>query len=128
MTALLFLAAMVIDLNLELAEEKVSQLKKFLAYFGGAISVLLEVAIVISIITYDWADMVILILVLVINACIGYHEEAKAESALDALKSTLSAKCKSIRNGELMEIKSQDLVPGDIIALRLGDIIPADCK
>ncbi|KAJ3321218.1 hypothetical protein HDU76_000131, partial [Blyttiomyces sp. JEL0837] len=58
----------------------------------------------------------------------GFSEEAKAESALDALKNTLALKCKSWRNGELAEVNSSELVPGDIIALRLGDIVPADCR
>ena len=66
--------------------------------------------------------------VLITNACIGYFEEAKAESALDALKNTLALKCKAYRNGRLVEVDAPLLVPGDIIALRLGDIIPADCR
>jgi H+-transporting ATPase len=63
-----------------------------------------------------------------VNAIIGYHEEAKAENALEALKNTLALKCRVWRNGALTEIESSLLVPGDIIALRLGDIIPADCR
>jgi H+-transporting ATPase len=55
-------------------------------------------------------------------------EEAKAENALDALKNTLALKCRVFRNSQLVEVDSRDLVPGDIVALRLGDIIPADCR
>lgn len=69
-----------------------------------------------------------MIFVLVANAFIGFHEEAKAESALDALKNTLALKTKAWRNGKLVEVEAALLVPGDIIAIRLGDIVPADCR
>lgn len=72
--------------------------------------------------------MGILIAVLVINAMIGFFEEAKAENALDALKNTLALKSKCWRNGQLVEVESKFLVPGDVIAIRLGDIVPADCR
>ncbi|KAJ3046291.1 hypothetical protein HDV00_000104 [Rhizophlyctis rosea] len=112
----------------EIEEKKTNPFLKFLSYFGGAISVLLEIACVVSAIVGDWIDFGILVAVLIINACIGFFEEAKAESALDALKNTLALKCKTYRNGKLVEVDAQLLVPGDIIALRLGDIIPADCR
>eukprot|EP00842_Homolaphlyctis_polyrhiza_P004157 jgi/Hompol1/4742/HPOL_000499-RA len=112
----------------ELAEKRTSPLLKFLSYFGGAISILLEIATLISAITQDWPDFIILVFVLVTNACIGYFEEAKAENALDALKNTLALKCRAWRNGVLVEVESALLVPGDVIALRLGDIVPADCR
>src|SRR6185503_370226 len=59
---------------------------------------------------------------------IGFIEEARAESALDALKNTLALKSRVWRNGQLVELDSAILVPGDIIVLRLGDIIPADAR
>jgi len=61
-----------------------------------------------------------------VNACIGFIEEAKAESALDALRQTLALKTRCWRNGHLVELDTSALVPGDVIVLRLGDIIPAD--
>ena len=65
---------------------------------------------------------------LIILACIGFFEELKAENALDALKNTLAIESKCWRNGSLIQIHAAELVPGDIIALRLGDIVPADCR
>ncbi|KAJ1330359.1 plasma-membrane proton-efflux P-type ATPase [Batrachochytrium salamandrivorans] len=112
----------------ELVEKRRNRFLKFLSYFGGAISILLEIATIISAITNDWPDFIILSCVLVINACIGYFEEAKAEDALDALKNTLALKCRAYRNSVLVEVDSCLLVPGDVIALRLGDIVPADCR
>lgn len=60
------------------------------------------------------------------NAIIGYVEEARAESAVDALRQTLALKSRCWREGHLQELESSMLVPGDVIVLRLGDIVPAD--
>ncbi|KAL2914523.1 hypothetical protein HK105_205872 [Polyrhizophydium stewartii] len=109
-------------------EKKANALLKFLSYFGGPISFLLEFAAVVSAVLGDWVDFGILAVVLVINALIGFVEEAKAESALDALKNTLALKCRAWRNGRLVDVPAETLVPGDVIALRLGDIVPADAR
>ncbi|KAK3842513.1 MAG: H(+)-ATPase [Linnemannia gamsii] len=110
----------------ELIEKKRHPLLKFLGYFTGAIAYLIEIAVICSAIVGDWADFGIILALLFINATIGFVEEAKAESALDALKQTLALKTRCWRNGHLVELDTSELVPGDIIVLRLGDIIPAD--
>jgi H+-transporting ATPase len=97
-------------------------------YFVGSIAFLLEIAAIVAAVVSDWVDFGILIFVLFLNAVVGFIEEAKAENALDALKNTLALRCRVFRNKILVEIDSKDLVPGDIVALRLGDIIPADCR
>ncbi|KAF9119576.1 hypothetical protein BGW39_000212, partial [Mortierella sp. 14UC] len=74
----------------------------------------------------DWLDFGIILALLLVNASIGFIEEAKAESALDALRQTLALKTRCWRNGHLVELDTSALVPGDVIVLRLGDIIPAD--
>ncbi|KAJ3070546.1 hypothetical protein HDU98_006474 [Podochytrium sp. JEL0797] len=112
----------------EIPETKANPLFKFLGYFLGPISYLLEIATILSGVFGDYIDFGILLAVLIINACIGFFEEARAESALDALKNTLAQKSRCWRNGKLVEVDSNTLVPGDIVALRLGDIIPADCR
>ncbi|KAJ3165318.1 hypothetical protein HK101_000238 [Irineochytrium annulatum] len=112
----------------EIPEKRTNPFLKFLSYFWGPISILLEIAAVIAGYCQDWPDVAILGFVLVANAIIGFSEEAKAESALDALKNTLALKCRSWRNSELVDVDASELVPGDIIALRLGDIVPADCR
>jgi H+-transporting ATPase len=112
----------------EIPETKTNPFLKFLSYFTGAISYLLEAACILSGIFGHWIDFGILLFVLITNACIGYFEEARAESALDALKNTLALKSRTWRNGKLVEVESNLLVPGDVIALRLGDIIPADAR
>ncbi|KAF9113134.1 hypothetical protein BGX27_002127 [Mortierella sp. AM989] len=110
----------------ELKEVKRNPLLKFLSYFTGPIAYLIEVACIISAIVKDWLDFGIILALLLVNACIGFIEEAKAESALDALRQTLALKTRCWRNGHLVELDTSALVPGDVIVLRLGDIVPAD--
>jgi H+-transporting ATPase len=112
----------------EIAEVKTNPLLKFLSYFWGAIAVLIEIAAVLSGVLEHWLDFGIIVALLIVNAVIGFVEEARAESALDALKNTLALKARVWRDGELIEIDTAELVPGDIIVLRLGDIVPADAR
>ncbi|KAI8097948.1 plasma-membrane proton-efflux P-type ATPase [Gilbertella persicaria] len=112
----------------ELPERKRNPIIKFLLYFTGPIAYLIEIACIIAAVVGDWLDFGIILALLFINALIGFIEEAKAESALDALRQTLALKTRCWRNGELVEINVKELVPGDIIVLRIGDIIPADAK
>ncbi|CAO3639925.1 unnamed protein product [Mucor fragilis] len=112
----------------ELPERRQNPIIKFLLYFTGPIAYLIEIACIIAAVVGDWLDFGIILALLFINALIGFIEEAKAESALDALRQTLALKTRSWRNGELVEINVKELVPGDIIVLRIGDIVPADAK
>jgi H+-transporting ATPase len=112
----------------QLAEKRTNPFLKFFSYFTGAIAYLIEVAALIAGIVEDWIDFGIILALLLINACIGFFEEAKAESALDALRQTLALKTRCWREGELKEIDVAELVPGDVIVLRIGDIVPADAR
>ncbi|KAI8872980.1 H(+)-ATPase [Ramicandelaber brevisporus] len=112
----------------ELPEKKTNPFLKFLSYFTGSIAFLIEVACILSAVVQDWLNFGIILGLLFVNAIIGFVEEARAESALDALKQTLALKSRAWRDGKLVEIDSAELVPGDIIVIRLGDIIPADSR
>ncbi|KAJ9062758.1 hypothetical protein DSO57_1007417 [Entomophthora muscae] len=112
----------------ELVEQKSNPLLKFLGYFTDPIAVLIIVAMIFSAVAQDWINFGIIFFLLLLNALIGFSMEAQAESALDALKNTLALKTKCWRDGELKEVDSVELVPGDVIVLRLGDIVPADCR
>lgn len=112
----------------DLPVQRRNRFKMFIGYFQGPISYLIELAIIVAAIVGDWLDLGIISGLLILNAVIGYAEEAKAESALDALRETLAQKAKCWRNGELQDIDVKQLVPGDIIVLRIGDIIPADAR
>ncbi|KAK3842735.1 MAG: plasma-membrane proton-efflux P-type ATPase [Linnemannia gamsii] len=112
----------------ELTEVKRNPVLKFLGYFVGPIAFLIELSCIISAIVKDWFNFATILGLLFLNAIIGYVEEARAESAVDALRQTLALKTRCWRDGRLQELETTQLVPGDIVILRLGDIIPADGK
>ena len=87
---------------------------------------MIEVAAILSVAVKHWPDFYIIMFLLVANAVIDYWNEHKASSALDALKSQLAMKARALRDGQWNEIEARDLVPEDVIRIRLGDVIPAD--
>ena len=95
---------------------------------------MLIVAAVISAVTgmiqgeAEWADVVIIMAVVIINSVLGVAQEAKSEQALAALQEMSAAQSKVIRDGKLGYLPSADLVPGDIVILEAGDSVPADCR
>jgi H+-transporting ATPase len=111
-----------------LEEKKTHPLLQFLSYFWGPIPWMIEIAAVLSALVEHWGDLIIIVFLLVFNAIIGFWEEHEAANALDALKEQLALKARALRDGKWQEIPAQDLVPGDVIRVRLGDIIPADVK
>jgi H+-transporting ATPase len=111
-----------------LKEEKVNPILKFLGYFWGPIPWMIEVAAGLSLAVRHWADFFIIMFLLVFNAIIGFWEEHEASNALEDLKSQLALTAKVCRGGDWQEIKAENLVPGDVIRVHLGDIIPADIK
>jgi H+-transporting ATPase len=111
-----------------LEEKKTHPLLQFLSYFWGPIPWMIEVAAVLSALVKHWADLIIIVSLLVFNAVIGFWEEHEAADALEALKEQLALKARVLRDGTWQEIEAQELVPGDVIRVRPGDIIPADIK
>src|SRR5881398_2444648 len=111
-----------------LAEEKKSALSAFLAYFWGPIPWMIEAAALLAFIVRNWGDFTIIASLLLFNALLGFWEEHEAANALDALKSSLALKARVLRDGKWQEIDARTLVPGDVIRLYLGDVVPADCK
>ena len=103
-----------------------SWLQKALGYFWGPIPWMIEAAAVLSLLVRHWTDFVIIIVLLVYNAGVGFWQERKAANALAALKKGLAPKAHVRRDGAWSTIDSADLVPGDIVRLRLGEIVPAD--
>lgn len=112
----------------ELAEKKTNQILKFLTYFWGPIPWMIEAAVVLSALAQHWPDFAIILLLLLANALIGFWEEHQAGNAIAALKAKLAMKAQVKRDGHWTTVESRELVPGDVIHVRLGDIVPADAR
>jgi len=112
----------------EIPEKKTNPLVKFFKYFTGPIPWMIEAALVLSAIIRHWEDVYIISALLLLNAVVGFWQENKADDAIQLLKQKLALKARVCRDGKWREIASRELVPGDIIRVRLGDIIPADAK
>ena len=112
----------------EIAEHKTNPLLKFLSYFWGPIPWMIEVAVILSGAVGHWPDFFIILLLLVANAVVGYTEERQAGNAIDALKAKLATNARALRDGTWVTPAARELVPGDVIRLRLGDIVPADAR
>jgi H+-transporting ATPase len=112
----------------ELAEEVVNPLLKFLSYLWGPIAWMIEIAAILSAVVRHWADFWIILTLLVVNAIVGFWEEYQAGNAIAALKKKLALRAKVKRGGAWSTIAARELVPGDVIRLRIGDIVPADAK
>src|SRR5438874_7835549 len=89
---------------------------------------MIEAAALMALIVGDWSDLTIISSLLLFNALLGFWEEHEASNALDALKNSLALKARVLRSGKWEQVDARTLVPGDIIRLYLGDVVPADCK
>ena len=107
-------------------EKHLSPLRQFLGYFWGPIPWMIEIAAVLSAVVAHWADFAIITTLLLVNAGVGFWQEHKAGNAIALLKRKLALRARVLRDGLWQEIAAQDLVPGDTILLKLGNIIPAD--
>ena len=112
----------------EIAEGKPNPFLKFLTYFWGPIPWMIEAAVVLSAVARHWPDFAIILLLLVANAVVGFWEEHQAGNAIEALKANLAIKARVKRDGKWINPAARELVPGDVIRLRLGDIVPADAR
>ncbi|KAH9455616.1 hypothetical protein Pst134EA_023076 [Puccinia striiformis f. sp. tritici] len=119
-----------------LEEKSVNPFLQFLSFMWNPLSWVMEGAAVVSIALSngenrppDWQDFVGIMALLLINSSIGYYEERSAGNAVKALMDSLAPKAKKTRrNGQWSEIDSADLVPGDIVAFKIGDVVPGDCR
>jgi H+-transporting ATPase len=112
----------------EIIEKKVSPVVKFLGFFWGPIPWMIEAAAILSVVIHHWEDFWVIIALLLLNAVVGFWQENKADNAIELLKQKLALKARVLRDGKWSEIPARELVPGDIVRVRLGDIIPADIK
>lgn len=112
----------------EIEERRISPVRKFLGYFWSPIPWMIEAAAIISAIISHWEDFWIIIGLLLLNAIVGFWQEHKADNAINLLKRRLAAKAQVLRDGKWTGLEARQLVPGDVVRIRLGDIVPADVK
>lgn len=118
----------------ELAKPKgKSLIRRFLEQLSDPMIIILLVAAVVSGITAayaneSFADVFIILFVVIVNAVLGVYQESKAEKAIEALQKMTAATSKVLRDGEIAHVKSADMVPGDVVLLEAGDAVPADCR
>jgi len=112
----------------EIIEHKINPVVKFLKSFWGPIPGIIEVAAILSAVIHHWPDFIIILALLILNAVVGFWQEFKADNAIELLKKRLALKARALRDKKWMDIPASELVPGDVIIIRLGDIVPADVK
>ncbi|GAA5957364.1 hypothetical protein JCM8115_006969 [Rhodotorula mucilaginosa] len=119
----------------KLESKETSAILQFLSFMWNPLSWVMEGAALVAIALSngegrapDWQDFIGIVLLLFINSTIGFYEERSAGNAVKALMESLAPKAKCKRDGSWIEIESSDLVPGDVVAFKIGDIVPADCR
>ena len=109
-------------------EKRVSPWRRFLAFFWGPIPWMIEIAAILSGAAQRWEDFTVIASLLLINAAVSFWEEFKADNAIEALKQRLAPVARVRRDGEWRDLPAKQLVPGDLVFLRLGAIVPADIE
>jgi H+-transporting ATPase len=112
----------------ELPEHRTSALRQLLGYLWGPIPWMIEIAALLSAVVRHWVDLAIILVLLAFNAGVGFWQERQAADAVDALKRNLAPRSRVRRGGVWHDVDAAELVPGDVVRLRLGDIVPADVK
>ncbi len=112
--------------------EKPTLIQRFIAQLKDPMLIILMVAAAVSALTgmlsgeNEWAEVIIILAVVLLNAILGVFQESKAEAAIEALQTMTAATCKVLRDGKMVVLHSTELVPGDVILLEAGDAVPAD--
>lgn len=109
-------------------EKQSSNLIKFFLFFWGPIPWMIETAAILSAILLRWEEFIIICLMLGLNAGVGFIQQFKAENAIAALKQKLALTARVLRDSKWNTLSASELVPGDIVLIKLGNIIPADMK
>ena len=116
-------------LNELMEEHRTTPLEIFLDQFKSVLILILVLAAIISgFILHEYTDMAVILVIVVLNAVIGFYQEYRAEQAVEALKKMVSPRCKVIRDGEMREVLAETVVPGDVLVISEGDRVPADAR
>ena len=111
-----------------IAEKRTSLLARLFSYFWGPIPWMIEVAAGLSAAVGRWEDFGVIAAMLLINAGVGFFEEKNASDAIEALKQRLAPNARVKRDDKWCTVPARELVPGDLISVKLGNIVPADAK
>jgi len=109
-------------------EREEGRLARLLKRFWGPIPWMIEAAAALSALVGRWEDFTIITVLLLVNALVDFYQESKALNAIEALKRRLANRALVLRDGEWRQIPAAQLVPGDVIKVKIGDIVPADAK
>ncbi|WP_374956355.1 calcium-translocating P-type ATPase, PMCA-type [Lactobacillus bombicola] len=110
-------------------KKKISIWQRFLAQFKDFMIIVLIIAAVLSgFVAQEWTDAAIIMVVVMLNAILGVFQEARSEEAINALKKMATPNAHVRRGGQIVEIPSPQLVPGDIVLLEAGNVVPADLR
>lgn len=112
----------------ELTTEKENLFLKFLGFFTGPILYVMELAVLLAAGLRDWIDFGVIIGILMLNAIVGWYQEKQAADVVASLKGDIAMRTTAVRNGVEEEIKARELVPGDIVIVEDGQVVPADCR
>jgi H+-transporting ATPase len=112
----------------EIKEKEVGPLRKILSYFYGPMPLAIEAAAVVSAVIQHWDDFALIVALLIANVIVGYWQERSAGNAIKELMKHLALRARVLRDGAWAVLEARELVPGDIMRLRMGDIVPADAK
>ena len=109
-------------------EKEESWMHRLFKRFWGPIPWMIEVAAILSAMVQRWEDFTIIMVLLLVNAIVDFYQESKALNAIAVLKKKLARKALVLRDGKWQEIDAKEIVPDDIIKVKIGDIVPADAK
>lgn len=112
----------------EIVEKRRNPVLSFLSYFWAPIPWMIEVALLLSVVARHWTDSAIIGILLLMNGLVAFSEERQAAGAIDALRQRLVASARVLRDGSWVTVAARELVPGDVVRVRLGDVIPADLR
>jgi H+-transporting ATPase len=112
----------------EIAERRKNPVLMLLGYFWAPIPWMIEVALILSLVLKDWTDAAVIGALLAMNGLVAFAEEHQAANAIEALKQRLATVARVLRDGEWQSVPARELVPGDVIRVRLGDVAAADAR
>jgi H+-transporting ATPase len=109
-------------------EVHINPIMRFLKFLWGPIAWMIEIAAILSAVVRHWEDFVMIFFMLALNAVVGFWEEYKADNEIEALKKHLAMHCRVLRDGKWSDVPAKTLVTGDIVMIKLGNVVPADMK